>query len=72
MLNMFIFWFSWHGILVGRISKMTRKIVDYNSQYSPYRSDEQHGDGYSHDIAYTLKSLKAEIRSCKADNERII
>ena len=29
-----------------RRSKMTRNMVDYSSQYSPYKLDEQHGDGY--------------------------
>jgi len=59
-------------MLARRRSKMTSKMVDYSSQDYPYRSDEQHGDGYSPDIADTLRSLKAEIRSCKADDEKNI
>jgi len=51
---------------------MTRKMVDYNSQDSPYKSDEQHGDEYSLDIKDTLRSLKEDIISCKVDNDRII
>ena len=51
---------------------MTSKMVDYSSCVSPYRSDKQHGDEYSPDIANTLISLKKEIRSCKVDNDKII
>ena len=51
---------------------MTRKMVDYSSRDSPYRSNEKNGDEYSPHIADTLRSLMAEIRSCKADNDRII
>ena len=47
-------------------------MVNYNSWESPYRLDKQHGDGHSPDIADTLRSLKVEIRSYKADNDRII
>ena len=57
---------------MGRISKMTSKMVDYSSRDSPYVSDEQCGVGYSTDLAETLRSLKEEIRSCKADNDQII
>lgn len=51
---------------------MNRKIVDYRSCDSPYISYEQHGDEYSLDIEYTLRSLTIEIRSCKVDNDKII
>ena len=51
---------------------MTSIMVEYISRDSPYRSDEQHVDEYSHDIANILRSLKVEIRNCKADNDRII
>lgn len=51
---------------------MTKKMVDYTSHDSPYRSYKQHGDEWSPGIADTLRSLKQEIRSCKADNDRII
>lgn len=47
-------------------------MVDYNSRDSPYRSDEKHGDEYSHSITNILKSLKVEIRSYKEDNDKII
>jgi len=33
---------------------------------------EQQGEGYSLDIVDTLRSLRKEIRSCKADNDRLI
>ena len=49
---------------------MTSKMADY--KYYPYESDEQHGVGYSSYFSNTLRSLKEEIRSCKADNDRII
>jgi len=49
---------------------MARKMVDYKD--SPYESDEQHGVGNSSDLEDTLRSPKEEIRSCKADNEKII
>jgi len=55
-----------------RGSKVTNRIVDYSSRDSPYRLDEKPREEYSPDIAYTLRSLKAKIRSCKADNDRII
>jgi len=58
--------------LVGRISKMTSKMVDYSSQDSPYGLNEQCGVGNSSDLAKTLRSLKEEIRLCKVDNDRII
>ena len=45
---------------------------DYSSHDSPYILDEQHGDEYSPDIAVMMISLKAEIRSCKAENDKII
>ena len=51
---------------------MTSTIVDYSSCESPYGSAQHQGDEYSPDIANTLRSLKAKIRSCKAENNRII
>ena len=51
---------------------MTSKMVDYRSRDSPYGLDEQHGVGNSYDLVETLRSLKAEIRSCKEDNDKII
>lgn len=51
---------------------MTSKMINYSSRDSSYRLDEKHGDGYSPDIANTLRSLEAEIRSCKEDNDTII
>ena len=66
-------WFIWHGTLVGgRESKMTRKVVDYNSRDSPYILVGQQGDEYSLTIANTLRSLRAEIKSCKVDNDRLV
>ena len=50
-------------------SKMTSIMVDYSSCDSPYRSVEQQGDEYSPDIVDTLRILKAEIKSCKVDND---
>ena len=47
-------------------------MVDSSSRDSPYILDEQHGDEYSPDITDTLRSLKAKIKSYKADNENII
>lgn len=51
---------------------MTRKIVDYNSQDSPYGLDEQCGVGNSSDLVDTLRTLNIEIISCKADNDRFV
>lgn len=56
----------------SRRSKMTRRMVDYSSRDSPYRSNKKHGDEYSPDMADTLRRLEAEIKSCKVDNDRII
>ena len=39
--------------------KMSRNMVDYSSQDSPYRSYEQHGDEYSPHIEDSLRCLKA-------------
>lgn len=47
-------------------------MLDYNSWDSPYRSAKQQGDEYSPNIADALRSLKANIRSCKVDNDNII
>ncbi len=51
---------------------MTRNIVYYNSQDSPYASNEKHGIGHSFDLVDTLRSLKVEVRICKVDNGRIM
>ena len=49
---------------------MDSKMVDYKD--SPNESEEQYGVGNSSDLADTLRRLKEEIRSCKADNDRIM
>ncbi len=51
---------------------MMRRMVDYSSCDSPYRSIKHQGDEYSSNIDDALRSLKARIRSCKADNNRLI
>jgi len=56
----------------SRRAEMTSKMVDYSSRDSSYRSNEQQRDDYSPNITYTLRSLNAEMRSCKVDNGRII
>jgi len=45
-------------------------MVDYKD--SPYETNEQRGVGNSSDLEDTLRILKEEIRSCKADNEKIM
>lgn len=55
-----------------RRSKMMSGMVEYSSCGYPYISVEKHGEEYSLYIADTLISLKAEIRSFKADNDMII
>ena len=45
-------------------------MVDY--KYSPYELEEQYGDGNSFDLADTFRSLREDIRSCKAYNDRIM
>jgi len=47
--------------------QMASKMVDYRD--SPYKFEEHYGVGNSSDLAVTLRSLKEEIRSCKADND---
>lgn len=49
---------------------MASNMVDYKD--SPYDSEEQYGVGNSSNLEITLRSLKEEIRSCKAYNDRII
>lgn len=49
---------------------MTSKMVDY--KVSPYELDEQCSVGNSSDLVDKLSSLKEEIRSCNADNDRIM
>ena len=45
-------------------------MVDY--KYTTYESEEKYGVGNSSDLAVTLRSLKEDIRSCKADNDQVI
>ena len=47
--------------------QMASKMVDYKD--SPYESEEQYGVGNPFNLAITLRSLKEEIRICKADND---
>jgi len=47
-------------------------MVESSSRDSPYRSDDERGVGNTFDLANTLRILKVEIRSCKADNDIII
>jgi len=49
---------------------MASKMFDY--RYSPYESEEKYGVGNPSNLEFTLRSLKEEIRSCKAENDRII
>ena len=49
---------------------MVSQMVDYEE--SPYESEEKYDVGNPSDFAFTLRSLKEEIRSCKADNDIII
>ena len=49
---------------------MTRNMVGY--KYSPYESYEKRGVGSSSELVDTLRSLKEEIRSCKAYNYKIM
>lgn len=71
-LIMLCFGLSRHGILIGKRSKMTSNMVDCSSRDSPCGSYEQRGAGHSSDLINTLRSLKAEIRSCKEDNDIIM
>jgi len=50
--------------------QMPNKMVDYKD--SPYESEEQRGVGNSFNLVVTLRSLKEEIKSCKADNDLIM
>ena len=50
--------------------QMASKMVDYKD--SPYESKERHVVGNSSNFAVMLRSLKEEIRSCKADNDKIM
>jgi len=45
-------------------------MVDYKD--SPCESKEWYGVWNSSDLAVTLRNLKEEIRSCKADNDIIM
>lgn len=49
---------------------MASKMVDYRD--APCESKEKYGVRNSSDLAVTLRSLKEEIRTCKAYNDRII
>ena len=49
---------------------MASKLVDY--RYSPYKPEEKYGVGNYSDLAVKIRSLKEDIRSCKANNKRII
>ena len=49
---------------------MASKLVDCKD--SPYESEEQYGVENSSILEDTLSSLKEEIRSCKAYNDRNI
>lgn len=63
-------------------SKLKRKVVDYSSHDSQYKLDvksvewersvDQREEEYSPNLADTLRSLRVEIRSCKADNNMFI
>ena len=55
-----------------RESKMTRKMLDYSSRDSPYKSVGKQGDECSPNIADTLRSLRENIRSHKVDNDKFI
>lgn len=47
-----------------RESKMMRKMVNYSSCESPYRSVGKQGGDHSPSTADTLRILRVEIRSC--------
>ena len=49
---------------------MSSKLVDYKE--SPYASTEQCGVGHSYDLEDKFRSLMEEIRSCKADIDKIM
>jgi len=51
---------------------MTSIMVDYIACDSPYISGEKYGNEYSLDKADTLQSLKAKIKICEVDSDRII
>lgn len=71
-LIMFIFCYLIQYVCKKQKINVTSKMLEYISRDSPYRSDEQHCDDYSLDIANTLRSLKAQNISFKEDNDRII
>eukprot|EP00253_Pinus_taeda_P007730 PITA_07730 len=50
--------------------QMISKVVDYIE--SPYASNDKHGTRNTSDLEDTLRNLKEQIRSCKADNDWII
>ena len=47
-------------------------MVDYSSYDSPYKTIRKQGGEYLPGIADTMMSWKAEIRSCKLDNDRLV
>jgi len=47
-------------------------MVDYSSCDSPYKSVGKQGGENSPSIEDTLRSLRENIRSCKADNDRLV
>jgi len=47
-------------------------MVDYNSCDSPYKSVGKQGEEYYPSVVDTLRSLRAEIRSCKVENYRLV
>jgi len=55
---------------VKETDQMARKVVNYKEY--PYASYEKHGVGHSSDLEDKLRSLKEEIRICKANNEKIM
>jgi len=51
---------------------MMRKMVDYTSYDSPYILVGKQGGDNSPAIEDTLRNLRADIRSCKVDNDRLV
>ena len=51
---------------------MPSKMVYYSSHDSPYKSIGKQGNVRSPSVEDTLRSLRAEIRSCKEDNDRLV
>lgn len=51
---------------------MTTKMIDYSSHDSPYRSVGPQVEEYYRGIVDTLRILRAEIISCKLDNDMLV